>query len=190
MELAWLGWLHLEVDITNSILKPTKCQVQPLGCLIRLPTTSCQTDTEAKGCGPLQQIMTNIYKFVTSAVTHYHNLTGMPGLNKSWKHKPAAICPPTNEPCWPSCVPGLVTIEYSRALLSWAVFLAICGPPWMPRLPGLAHQDSSEWPATALRVAQYEGHLCLLDFQFINPQYLYVFSDVFVIWTNPASNKS
>lgn len=67
-----------------------------------------------KGVGPCSrqwQIFTSL--FVTSAITHYHNLTGMPGLYQSWKHKPAAICPPMNEPCWPTCVPGLVTIEYS-----------------------------------------------------------------------------
>lgn len=38
--------------------------MQPPGFLIRLPRKSFQTDTEAKRCGPLQQTLPNIYKFV------------------------------------------------------------------------------------------------------------------------------
>lgn len=167
MELAWLGWLHLEVDITNSILKPTKGQVQPLGCLIRLLQHLVRRTQKLKGVGHCSrhwQIFTSL--FVTSAVTHYHNLTGMQGLYKSestsqllfallWmSHADQLVC----LAWWPLSILGLAVLSCLPCNM-WT--------PWMPRLPGLAHQDLSEWPAIALWVAQIGGHLWLLDFWFI-----------------------
>lgn len=71
-----------------------------------------------------------------------------------------------------------------------AVFLVRHGPG-MPRLLWLAPWDDFRWPAIAtLWAAGLGGHLRHLDFLFVNHQCLCVYSDVFVIWFNPASNKS
>lgn len=161
--------------------------MQPPGFLIRLPRKSFQTDTEAKRCGPLQQTLPNIYKFVCHiSCNTLSQLTRH--ARTLWKLKAQANCYEwatlTNLCVWL----GDHWVFWGLTVLS--AFLAICGPSGCQGFQDLPIRTFLSDQCLLCECPRSEDICDSWTFGLFNPQYLCVFSDVFVIWTNPASNKS
>lgn len=140
-------------------------------CLGRLPTSS-QTNKEAEGCGPLQQMLTNIYKLQVCCQIHCDRLSQAgKDLIKAESRTSKLLFIllwMSHTDCSCVCLGGCWVFWALLSPAGSAVFLARSGP--FRNAEASVTSPLGRPVITILWVAGIGGHLRLLDFLFANHQ--------------------